>query len=221
MSWDPLWEAIFRSQDWGRYPPEELIRYTARNFYRVPNRKDIKILEIGCGMGANVWYFTREGFTAYGMDGAPTAIEKAKQWFAAEGIEADLRVGDAFNLIEMYPTSSFDMVVDVGCLQCNKLGAVQQMVDQAYQLLKPDGHFFSIMAAVESIGYGLGTEVEPGTFVEIADGPTAGRGLNHFFTIPEVEQIFSAFRSLNIEYSMRSLNQRQDFYKNWVVNAQK
>ena len=62
------WEEIFKTQGWGKYPPEELIRFIARKYSHEPNRKSIKILEIGCGPGANIWYLAREGFTVYGID---------------------------------------------------------------------------------------------------------------------------------------------------------
>ena len=60
MSWDATWEEVFRQQEWGKYPGEDLIRFVARNFYNVEKRSDIKILEVGCGPGANLWFIARE-----------------------------------------------------------------------------------------------------------------------------------------------------------------
>jgi hypothetical protein len=60
MVWDPVWENIFSSIPWGKYPPEELIRFVARNFYAALQRNRIKLLEMGCGPGANLWYMARE-----------------------------------------------------------------------------------------------------------------------------------------------------------------
>ncbi len=73
-SWDPVWEDIYASREWGKYPPEELIRFIARTFYAVPDRKAIRILDLGCGSGAATWYVAREGFSAFGIDGSPSAI---------------------------------------------------------------------------------------------------------------------------------------------------
>jgi len=63
-SFDPVWEEVFRAQEWGKYPPEHVIRAVARNFYKAPDRKAVKILDIGSGPGANTWYVAREGFSA-------------------------------------------------------------------------------------------------------------------------------------------------------------
>jgi len=38
MAWDPIWERVFSSQAWGKYPGEDLIRFVARNFYAAPDR---------------------------------------------------------------------------------------------------------------------------------------------------------------------------------------
>ena len=56
---DRAWEEIFRSREWGKYPPEHLVRFIAGNFYGVPNRGAVGLLEIGCGPGANAWFMAR------------------------------------------------------------------------------------------------------------------------------------------------------------------
>ena len=48
-SFDVEWEKIHSTQAWGQYPPESVIRFVARNYYRVSDRKQIKILDFGCG----------------------------------------------------------------------------------------------------------------------------------------------------------------------------
>lgn len=116
MSWDNIWEEVFNNQEWGKYPGEDLIVFVARNFYKT-DRKNIKILEVGCGTGANLWYLSKEGFQAYGIDGSKTAIDKAKSYLSAQGLEASLQVGDIIKL--PYDDDYFDAVIDNECLYCN------------------------------------------------------------------------------------------------------
>jgi len=47
MVWDKTWDNVFLKKEWGKYPPEELIRFIARNFYEVKNRKKVRILDMG------------------------------------------------------------------------------------------------------------------------------------------------------------------------------
>ena len=50
-SFDEEWEQIHSTQEWGKYPVEAVIRFVARNYYDVQDRRDIKILDYGCGGG--------------------------------------------------------------------------------------------------------------------------------------------------------------------------
>lgn len=221
VSIDPIWEETFRKRDWGRYPNEELVRFVARNFAGVPDRSQVKILEIGCASANNVWFMAREGYSAFGIDGSSTVIERGRVRLAGESVTADLRVGDATRLGEVYSEGTFDAVIDVGCLQCNRLGDVRDIVRQMGRLCKPGGKVFSLIVADDAIGNGRGTFVEPGTFSDITVGPLRGTGLNHFFSASEIQDVFSPFAPLAIEYVSRSYENRDQVYKTWVVTGAK
>jgi SAM-dependent methyltransferase len=221
MSWDPVWEQLFRERDWGRYPPEELIRFVARNFYGAAERSKVKILELGCGTGANIWYLAREGFDTYGVDGSATAIGRAESRMREEGLKAHLQVADAISLGQLFAPLHFDAVIDVTCLQHNAMDAVDRILSQVLAVLTPGGKLFSMMVASGSYGDGLGKEIAPGTYVDITEGPLYGRGLSHFFTLEEVNRLSARFSDVKIEESDRSLNNRRQSYKHWVVEATK
>ena len=53
-SFDNEWEKIHSTQEWGQYPSESVIRFVARNYYRVPDRKQLKFLDFGCGGGVPI-----------------------------------------------------------------------------------------------------------------------------------------------------------------------
>ena len=93
------WNQVFAERSWGRYPPEELIRFVARTFPDAQKRRGLRALEVGCGPGANLWYLAREGFTIAGIDGSANAIDLARERLKAEGLRvsppgADLKVGN-------------------------------------------------------------------------------------------------------------------------------
>lgn len=79
------WEAIHATQEWGKYPSESVIRFVARNFYKY-EREKIKILDFGCGVGANTWFLARERFDVYAFDGSESAIRKAKKYLENKAI---------------------------------------------------------------------------------------------------------------------------------------
>jgi len=221
MSWDATWDEIFDAREWGRYPPEELIRFVARTFCSVADRGAVRILEIGCGPGANLWYLAREGFSAYGIDGSELAVALARRRLAGERLDAETIVGDFTNLTEHFPAAAFDAVVDLAGLQHNAMAHVERALEETRAVLKPGGHVFSMLLAAGSWGDGLGREVEPGTFSDVTEGPAAGTGVCHFFTLEEVERVFRRFEDVAVEYSERSLGNRTRVYRHWVVTGRR
>lgn len=220
-SWDASWERIFQEREWGRYPSEELVRFVARNFYKVPNRNQVRILELGCGPGANLWYLAREGFDVYGIDGSATAIKKAEALLEKEGLNARLELGDVITIDNIYPPNTFDLIVDLACLQCNRFKAIEDIVQRCEVILKPGGKVFSLMHSVESFGYGLGFELEPGTFTDINEPGWKEIGLCHFATHDEIMQLFCSFDDLQIDYTMFSVDNQSTCVKRWMVQGTK
>ena len=70
------------------------------------------VLDVGCGTGENLLYLAERGLVAMGIDGAPTAIEKARAKAKGRGLNAQFEVADALNL--SIPTRQFDTVIDSG-----------------------------------------------------------------------------------------------------------
>ena len=139
MSFDKIWEKIFKNNEWGKYPGEELIRFVAKNFYSRSNANEITILEVGCGPGANLWYCAREGFTIFGIDGSNTAIKNCKTRLDDEvpGWNGELTVGDINKL--PYENKKFDLVIDNECLSCNSISNSKKIILEIKRVLKNDG----------------------------------------------------------------------------------
>jgi len=134
-------EAGFESQR--RYPNEELCRFMGRHFFRVPadRRKDVRILEAGCGSGANLWMIAREGFDAWGLDFSETSIALCRQMMERHGVSATLAVGDMAAMD--YPPASFDAIVDVFSSYCLDDRGHAAFLDGVARLLRPGGRFFT------------------------------------------------------------------------------
>ena len=70
------------------------------------------VLDVGCGTGENVLYLAEHGYAAAGVDGAPTAINKARAKAKRRGLNASFEVADALNLPT--PERQFDTLIDSG-----------------------------------------------------------------------------------------------------------
>ncbi len=140
-SMDSRWNELHSTVEWGQYPTESVIRFVARNYYK-KERKNIKILDFGCGQGAHTWYLAREGFDTYAFDGAADAVQKTEQKLKREGLSVNLGVYDALNL--PYEDNYFDLVIDVGCICCNKYSDSVRMYQKIYQILRGGENYYLV-----------------------------------------------------------------------------
>jgi SAM-dependent methyltransferase len=94
-----------------------------------------QVLEVGCGAGTDLVRFAKGGAIVTGVDVAASAIALARQNFAQQGLEADLREADGEHL--PLRTDSFDLVYAHGVVQYTADG--QALVDECRRVLKPGG----------------------------------------------------------------------------------
>jgi len=218
------WEQIFASRAWGAYPPEELVRFIARSFRSVPNKSEIRVLEIGCGPGPNIWYLVREGFTVAGIDGSPTAIRQAEERLMADGLPhekpcVDLKVGNFASL--PWADESFDAVIDVEALYANLMVNIRASITEIRRTLRPGGLFFGKMFGTQTTGSDSGEMIELGTMRYPKTGPCAGNEISHFFTREEFKDIFFGFRDLCIDQAVRTDHNGKVQIFEWIVSARK
>lgn len=183
-SFNEEWEQIHQSMEWGKYPSENVIRFVARNYFKKV-RNQVRILDFGCGSGANTWFLAREGFDTYAFDGSQSAVEKAKAHLQAEGLfDVHFDVMDGTEII--YENAFFDCVIDNVCIYANCLEYINEMYANVYRILKSGGKFFSTCFGTGTAGYGDGEQIEKNTFCNIKEGTLANRAVAHFFTEDEL-----------------------------------
>jgi SAM-dependent methyltransferase len=222
MTWDPGWEDLFRKQEWGKYPPEDLIRFIAKNFYKYPDRNQISILEIGCGPGGNIWYLAREGFSVYGIDGSRTAIEIAKNRLINEGLTANLQIGDILNL--SYPDTYFDCVIDIECLYANTESDTTRIIKEIHRVLKPGGKFYSktFMEGTVKPEEGVLLNGEERTYQSIHIGPlSANVGIQRLTSDKDIPRIYSVFTIESVDYLIRSDHNRSQELREYLICCNK
>ncbi|MEO8441102.1 MAG: class I SAM-dependent methyltransferase [Betaproteobacteria bacterium] len=220
MSAEAVWESVYRRRDWGRYPAEELVRFVARNYYAVPLRSSIRILDLGCGPGAGAsWFVAREGFGLCGIDSSPTAIAKARERFTTEGLAGDFRVG-AIDALP-WPDGFFDAVIDSVCLAYSAEREAALAVAEIGRVMKAGGRHFSMTPKAGCWGDRGDSRVDDTTLLNVGEGPFAGFGLTRFATLESLQALYSAFHDLEIEYSTRSGMSRAKEISHWIVTCRK
>ena len=209
------WEAdvYARGKQLNRWPYSEVVSAVLRASAG-RDRREVAVLEIGCGAGNNVWFLAAEGLRAHGIDMSPTAIAHARKRLLAEGLEADLRVGDIAAL--PWPDACFDIVIDRGALTQNTHERIDSILGEVSRVLKPGG----IMFCFTLFGMGHadrvhGVEVAHHSYDNFRAGYFQAVGLTSFFTRNDLVALFGRFREARIErvavYDDEERMQREEF----------
>ena len=220
MVWNSVWDDVFRKNEWGKYPDESLIRFVAGKYYGSPNRKNIKILEVGCGPGANLWYLSREGFNAYGIDGSTEAISIARKRFSEEHLMVELQVCDIMKL--QYPDDYFDCVVDIECLYANSFANTELILQEICRTMKPGGFLFSKSITDKMYLGKQRDEVGQLEFNNISDGPAAGKGFARSMSQQRIHQLYGQFFTVEqIDLHEYTRNNQTLLNSEWVIVCSK
>ena len=218
-SFDKTWELVHQNSTWGKYPSEDVVRFMARNYYS-KDRSSIKVLDIGCGGGANTWYFAIEGFDTYAFDGSPSAVEKTKELVKAMGLTANVIVCDAANL--PYEDNYFDIVIDSGVITANTTQGINSIISECFRVLKKEGSLFCTgLFNTQTSGMNTGVKLEENTYSNLTEGRLAGIGTVHFFTMDELDTIMSnnGFEICSKDKVTRTDNNRKDTVSYYIITA--
>jgi SAM-dependent methyltransferase len=216
---DSVWQTVFASQSWGKYPSEDLIRFVARNFYGAPDRSAVRVLEVGCGPGANMWFLAREGFGFAGIDGSALAIEQATARLDAEipgwAARGSLHIGDVETL--PFEDGEFDAVIDNECVYCNSFKSSVRIYNELARVLKPGGKLFSRTFEHGTWGEHTGTRLEENYYLA-DEGPLGGKGASRFTGVETVPDLIAASIRIDaIERVSRTENCRQNVINELLI----
>lgn len=151
-----IWENIFSNKEWGKYPSEHLIRFIARNFYNAKDRSQIKILELGLGTGANLWFCAREGFNVSGIEWSKTGVQRFKDRLKMENLShciGEIKIGDYEEKLDEFEDESFDAWIDSYSLAYNDKDKTKNVIEKAVAKLKIGGKFLSITPSFNNEGF--------------------------------------------------------------------
>jgi SAM-dependent methyltransferase len=108
-----------------------------------------RVLDAGCGEGRNLTYLLRRGFTCFGIDRDPSAIDDMRA-VAAQVAPAlppeNFRVGELDRL--PWPDAGMDVVVCSAVLHfASDEAHFDRMVQEMWRVLAPDGMLFARLAS--------------------------------------------------------------------------
>jgi SAM-dependent methyltransferase len=137
---EQCWESIYREgKQFNKYPFDFVVSFIHRHYPREKDLSDVKVLEVGCGFGNNLFFVSDLGMSAFGVDGSDYAISKAKELALEKGLEVYLKVGSLDAL--PYEDETFDLIIDRSAIGQNPASAQRQIISECRRVLKRGGKF--------------------------------------------------------------------------------
>lgn len=226
------YEAVYTSQGFAaqrRYPNEEFLRFMGSNFFGVERakRSDVKVLEVGCGSGANLWMVAREGYDAHGLDLSVEALKLCRAMLDSWGVSASLAAGSMVSL--PYQQRTFNAVVDVFSAYCLNETEFAHYLDEVQRVMKPGGRFFSYAPSKNSdafTNYQPARKIDPSTLdgVVRTTSPYAGNAYPfRFISQEEYADALQArdFEVVSNERIARSYRSGEEYFEFVSISARK
>ncbi len=197
------WDSIYKKGEkkykyYKLTEPHEDIKKIKKIF---KNKKINKILDLGCGVGRNLFYLTKEGFEVHGIDLAKEGIKIIKKNAKEKNIKIQLKVGNVFKRLP-YPDNFFDAVISIQVLQHGSFNQIKKAITEIERILKPKGLIFITLCGRYSQGklrYCLvktAKKIAPRTYVPIVGNEI---GLVHYIYNEQIlKKHYRNFKILNL-----------------------
>lgn len=184
-----------------KYPFTDVVAFMLGNFPDKAQRKNISVLDLGCGGGAHLIFLKEEGFDAYGIDGNTDSVNRANENMAANGYSDD-RAKEAIFENMPFEADTFDVVIDRAAITCNKAEDIPTIIQEIKRVLKPNGVLYSMMLDALMAKNSGGKHLGKGDYSNFS-GRLEGAGFLHFTTPNDVQQLFSTLNIIRIEREIK------------------
>lgn len=219
VNFDPCWEEKYSLGHEQRYPWDSVVSFVFRNAPKDRPRHEVKILEVGCGTGSNLWFAAREGFSVAGVDASASAITKAQSRFQTEGLSGNLRVGNFINL--PFREDFFDLVIDRAAITCVDFVTAKQVSQEIKRVLKTKGRFFFNPYSERHSSHcsGVGNSLRR----EINEGTLTDTGQIFFYSRNHIMKLLTDFKILSLQHMewIEMLKPSYDLHAEWRVVVEK
>src|SRR5579864_7912531 len=139
MAFSVEWDARFRTnQNISVWPWSDLVSYVNR--YAKPGDGYKRVLEIGCGAGANIPFFQSLGVDYFAIEGSASIVARLHE--SHPRLKDQIVVGDFTQFLPF--TGLFDLVVDRSAITHNTTEAIRDTLTMICDRLRRGGKLIGI-----------------------------------------------------------------------------
>jgi ubiquinone/menaquinone biosynthesis C-methylase UbiE len=134
------YDQFYQKSDFSYYSEKITKRFLKTMIKECKLNPGDRILDIGCGTGYYINFFSGMGFDAIGIDISKTAIDKAKEKYPG----SNFKVADAFHL--PFEKKSINLVFLYGCsvVNCIDPGDINNYLNYVCDFIKDGGYIIYI-----------------------------------------------------------------------------
>jgi len=138
MGFSNAWEEIYQRNEQDAIWPWSHLISLAHHYGNL--HEGMRVLELGCGAGANIPFFLSQKADYYGIDGSATTIARLQKRF--EGQNVHLAQADFSK--DVHYGGTFDLVIDRAAVTHNATVDIEQVIALAMNVLRPGGRYMGM-----------------------------------------------------------------------------
>jgi len=166
------------------------------------NKPTVKLLDIGCGDGRDIKFFSKQGYDITTFDISMSCVNNITKNFK------DVKVSYQDIRCMNFKKNSYDIIYAHLTLHYFYDKETTKIFDKIYDFLKPDGYFFVKCKSIKDFHYGEGRQFEENCYA------TEGKHLRHFFTEKYMKEKLKKFKIKEIKETESIYNtQKSAFIK--------
>ena len=185
-----------KKKNLSKWPWSDLVVYFNK-FVKL--KKKSNILELGCGMGANINFIKSLGHHYYGCDASEISINELKKQFY------DLKNNlFRYDFTQELPKMKFDVIIDRSSVTCNPRESIIKAIDLSSKSLKKNGVFIGIdWFSKKSTDFKNSlniVDIHTRKFATNESPYFSDLGCIHFANLSDLKKIFSNFTLKHIQH---------------------
>jgi SAM-dependent methyltransferase len=219
MSFSAEWDQRYKENTHlSIWPWSDLVSLVRRHCRQL---EGARVLELGCGAGANIPFFQSLGVQYHAMEGSGSMVRRLRDRFPA--LAPTIAAAD-FTAEQVF-APGFDLIVDRASLTHNSTSAIENSLRLTWKALKPGAYFIGVdWFSTKYSEFERGDEdVDKYTRTNYADGPFAGVGRVHFSDLAHLRALFSRFEVILIEEKIiqRAVPESKGQFASWNIVVRK
>lgn len=174
--------------------------------------KGMRVLELGCGAGANIPFFVKLQADYYAVEGSATMVERLNKSFAGDNVH----IAQSDFTHDVHWGGTFDLIIDRSSLTHNTTGDIKRTIGLIQKSLKQNGKFIGMdWFSTKYDAFEKDSSQIIDTYTRVfTDGYFVGLGNVHFSDEKHIRELFSDF---SFEYLAEK--QTQEYFPQKRISA--